>query len=102
MHLDSASEITLGLLILFGLFVAFTRLKNWLDSNIPLFFYVLLIGYMWKTEGSVPLWLIYTGCALALMLRFEFMNNGFTRIVKFLELGALGVILYLSAGMLIH
>ena len=93
MHLSSASEVTLGLLILFGLFVAYTRMKNWLDSNVPIIFYVLLIAYMQANEGSVPFWLIATGCALALMLRFEFMGVAVTRCVKFLELSALGVML---------
>ncbi len=102
MHLSGASEVTLGLLVLLGLFVAYTRFKNWLDSNIPIIFYIALIAYMQSTEGSVPFWLIATGLALALILRFEFMNNGFTRVVKFLELGALGVMLYLSAGMLLQ
>jgi hypothetical protein len=102
MHLSSASEITLGLLILLGLFVVYTRFKNWLQSNIPIFFYVLLIVYMQANDGSVPFWLICTGFALALILRFEFMNNGFTRFVKFLELSALAATLYLSAGMLLH
>jgi hypothetical protein len=102
MHLSSASEVTLGLLIVFGLFVAYTRIKGWLDSNVPIIFYILLIAYMQSNDGSVPFWLTCTGCALALILRFEFMNNAFTKGVKFLELGALGVMLYLSVGMLIH
>jgi hypothetical protein len=102
MHLSGASEVTLGLLILFGLFVAYTRMKNWLDSNVPIIFYVLLIAYMQANEGAVPFWLICAGCVLALMLRFEFMNVAFTRCIKFLELSALGVMLYLSLGMLIH
>jgi hypothetical protein len=55
-----------------------------------------------QDDGSVPLWLMCTGLALGLILRFEFMNNGLTRVVKFVELGALGVILYLSAGMLLQ
>jgi hypothetical protein len=101
MHLSGTSQITLGLLILFGLFVAYTRFKNWLDSNVPIFFYILLFAYM-QNDSPVPPWLICTGFALGLMLRFEFMNNGFTRVVKFLELGALGVMLYLSAGMLLQ
>jgi hypothetical protein len=101
MHVSGASQITLGLLILFGLFVIYTRFKNWLQSNIPIFFYILLIVYMQSTEGSVPFWLISIGFALALILRFEFMNNGFTRFVKFLEFSALAVMLYLSVGMLI-
>ena len=100
--MSGASQVTLGLLILFGLFVAFTRLKNWMDSNIPIFFYVLFFLYMQANDGSVPLWLTCTACGLALMLRFEFMNAAFIKGVKFLELGALGVILYLSFGMLIH
>jgi hypothetical protein len=100
MHVSGASQVTLGLLILLGLFVIYTRFKNWLQSNVPIFFYVLLFAYM-QNDGSVPFWLICTGFALALMLRFEFMNNGFTRVVKFLEVSTLGVMLYLSAGMLL-
>jgi hypothetical protein len=100
MHVSGASQITLGLLILLGLFVIYTRFKNWLQSNVPIFFYILLFVYM-QNDGSVPFWLICAGFALALMLRFEFMNNGFTRFVKFMEVGALGVMLYLSAGMLL-
>jgi hypothetical protein len=101
MHVSGASQISLGLLILFGLFVVYTRFKNWLQSNVPIFFYILLIAYMQSNEGAVPFWLICIGFALGLMLRFEFMSNGFTRVVKFLELSALGVMLYLSASMLI-
>jgi hypothetical protein len=100
MHVTGASQVTLGLLILFGLFVIYTRFKNWLQSNVPIFFYILLFAYM-QNDGSVPFWLICAGFALALMLRFEFMNNGFTRFVKFLEVSTLGVMLYLSAGMLL-
>jgi hypothetical protein len=100
MHVTGASQVTLGLLILFGLFVIYTRFKNWLQSNVPIFFYILLFAYM-QNDGSVPFWLFCAGFALALMLRFEFMNNGFTRFVKFLEVSTLGVMLYLSAGMLL-
>ena len=102
MHFSGASEITLGLLILFGLFVAYTRLKNWLDSNVPIIFYILFIAYMGANDGSVPFWLTCAGCGLALILRFEFMNSTFTRGIKFLELGTLSVMLYLSFGMLLR
>ena len=102
MHISGASEITLGVLILFGLFVAYTRLKNWLDSNVPIIFYVLFIAYMVANDGSVPFWLTCAGCGLALMLRFEFMNAAFTKGIKFLELSTLAVMLYLSFGMLLR
>ena len=101
MHVSGASQVTLGLLILFGLFVIYTRFKNWLQSNMPIFFYITLFVYM-QSDGSVPVWLMCIGFGLALMLRFEFMNAAFIKGVKFLELGVLGVLLYLSFGMLIH
>ena len=50
-------------------------------------------------DGSVPLWLSLAGFGLALTLRFEFMNEAFTRIVKIIELLVLAVIIYLCATM---
>jgi len=97
----NASTVTTALLVAFAAFVIYTRMKNWLDSNVPIFFYVILIGYMRAIDGSVPTWLILTGFALGLMLRFEFMNTAFTKVVKFLEIGVLGVIAYLSVGMIL-
>jgi hypothetical protein len=102
MNLNNASQVTLALLLAFGLFVVYTRLKNWFDSNIPIIFYVLLIAYMQANDGAVPFWLICTGFGLALILRFEFMNSWFAKGIKFLELGALAAMLYLSFGMLMH
>jgi hypothetical protein len=100
MNLSSASSVTAVLIIGFGLFVMYTQWKNWFDSNLPIIFYVILFAYMQSIDGVVPFWLICAGFGMALILRFEFMNTGFTRVVKFLELGALGAILYLSSTML--
>jgi hypothetical protein len=96
------SSVTAVLLIAFGLFVMYTQWKNWFDSNLPIIFYVAFFGFMQSIDGVVPYWLILAGFGLALILRFEFMNTGFTRIVKFLELGALGTMLYMSSTMLIR
>jgi hypothetical protein len=52
-------------------------------------------------DGDVPLWLMLTSFALALVLRFEFMNVTFARIVKVLELCALGGIIYLCVRMIL-
>jgi hypothetical protein len=101
MNFSSASSVTAVLIIAFGVFVMYTQWKNWFDSNLPLIFYVLFFAFMQSIDGGVPFWLICTGFGLTLMLRFEFMNTGFMRVVKFLELGALGTMLYLSAAMLI-
>jgi hypothetical protein len=102
MNLSNASSVTAVLIIAFGVFVMYTQWKNWFDSNLPLIFYIVFFGFMQSVDGAVPFWLICTGFGLALILRFEFMNIGLTRVVKFLELGALGVMLYMSATMLIR
>jgi hypothetical protein len=102
MNLSSSSSVTMILLIVFGLFVMYTRLKNWFDSNLPIIFYVMFFGFMRSIDGVVPFWLTCSAFGLALMLRFEFMNTGFTRVVKFLELGALGAMMYLSTTMIVR
>jgi hypothetical protein len=94
-------SVTTALIVAFALFVIYTRLKNWLDSNVPIFFYVILIAYMKAVEGTVPLWLMLTAFALALVLRFEFMNVTFARIVKIVELCALGAIIYFCVQMIL-
>jgi hypothetical protein len=91
--------VTTALMAAFAFFVVYVRLKNWMDSNVPLFFYVAMIFYMRSVEGSVPIWLIIAGFALTLILRFEFMNPFLTKTVKFFELCALAVIIYLSMRM---
>ena len=98
---SDALSVTTALIVAFGVFVIYTRLKNWLDSNVPIFFYVILIAYMKSIDGDVPLWLMLTAFALGLVLRFEFMNVTFARIVKALELCALGGILYLCVKMIL-
>lgn len=92
--------VTTALLVAFAAFVIFIYVKNWLDSNIPIMFYVVTIAYMKAVEGTVPFWLSAAGLGLALMLRFEFMNASVTRFMKFLEICALAAIIYFSAGMI--
>jgi hypothetical protein len=102
MMLSNASSVTAVLLIAFGLFVMYTQWKNWFDSNLPIIFYVVFFAFMQSVDGTVPFWLICAGFGLTLVLRFEFMNNAFMRVVKYLQLCALGAILYLSTIMLVR
>jgi len=55
--------------------------------------------YMKAIEGSVPLWLSLAGMGCALILRFEFINEIFTRVVKFVEMIILAAIIYLCVTM---
>ena len=68
-------SVTTLLLVVFALFVIYIRFKNWLDSNVPLIFYIAMIVYVRSVDvPSLPLWLILVGFALGGLLRFEFMN----------------------------
>ena len=102
MTLSNASSVTAVIIILFGVFVMYTQWKGWFDSNLSVIFYVAFFSFMKSIDGVVPSWLMIAGFGLAMVLRFEFMNTGFTRVVKYLELCALGAMLYLSSTMLIR
>jgi hypothetical protein len=98
--MSNAASVTTALMAAFALFVIYSRLKNWLESNVPLLYYLALIIYMKAVEGSVPLWLSLAGLCCALILRFEFMNEVFIRIVKLLEMVVLVIISYLCVTMI--
>jgi hypothetical protein len=98
--MSNAASVTTALMAAFALFVIYTRLKNWLESNVPLLYYLALIIYMQAVEGSVPLWLSLAGLCCALILRFEFMNEVFIRIVKLVEMVVLVIISYLCVTMI--
>ncbi len=92
--------VTTTLLAAFAVFIIFIRLKGWIESNIPLIFYVITITYMRAIQGSVPVWLICTGFGLTLLLRFEFMNPRFIGVVRTLEIVVLGALVYLCFTMI--
>jgi hypothetical protein len=98
--MSNAASVTTALMAAFALFVIYTRFKNWLESNVPLLYYLALIIYMQAVEGSVPMWLSLAGLCCALILRFEFMNEVFIRIVKLVEMVVLVIICYLCVTMI--
>jgi uncharacterized membrane protein len=96
-------SVTTLLMVAFALFVVYIRIKNWLDSNVPIIYYVLMIVYVKSIDNPrLPLWVVLIGFALGGLLRFEFMNPVFTRIIKALELATLAVIIYLSLAMILQ
>jgi uncharacterized membrane protein len=96
-------SVTTLLMVAFALFVVYIRVKNWLDSNVPIIYYVLMTIYVRSIDNPrLPLWVVLVGFALGGLLRFEFMNPIFTRIVKTLELATLAVIVYLSLAMILQ
>ena len=96
-------SVTTLLLVAFALFVIFIRTKNWLDSNVPIVYYVAMIIYVRSIDNPrLPLWVVLVGFALCGLLRFEFMNTILTRIIKALEMITLAVIIYLSLAMILQ
>ena len=51
------------------------------DSNLPLLYYSAALSLSVLTDRGLPLILLYTGIAFALVLRFEFMGKGFTKFI---------------------
>ena len=64
------------------------------DSNLPLLFYLVAMVFTNLTDREVNPYLLYSGLAFALLLRFEFMNQGFLKVVGFLATCSMGLIIY--------
>lgn len=86
-------DITTACLIAFALLVIYTRFRNWIDSNIPILFYLAMIVYTNALEGRMPPW-VYLGFGFGLLLRFEFLSAGLINVIKVGELGILSVLIY--------
>ena len=64
------------------------------DSNLPLLFYFVALVFTNVSEKSVNPYLMFIGLGFAMLLRFEFMNTGFSKIVAFLATSSMGLIVY--------
>jgi len=88
-----------GLLVAFACWVIFIRTRaNTKESNIPLFYYGLIVYYI-ITYGewtSLPPLVVYISLLLALLLRFEFMNSSVTKAISVLECCGLACIVYFN------
>ena len=62
------------------------------DSNLPLLFYSATLLLTTLTDRSLNAYLLYSGIALALVLRFEFMGKGFAKFINVLTTAAIGLI----------
>ena len=95
MDFDANSEnITQLLVALLAIVAMVLLMKKKYDSNLPLLFYFVAVIFTNMTDRSVNPYLMVTGLAFALLLRFEFMNPGFTKIVAGLTTLAMGVIVW--------
>jgi hypothetical protein len=64
------------------------------DSNLPLLFYFIAVMFSNMSDREINPYLLYSGLGLALLLRFEFMNQGFAKVVGFFATCAMCVTIY--------
>ena len=88
----SPLNVTTLLIVALGILAASFLVKKRLDSNLPLFFYLIVLGYATWSDRQVNVFAFGAGLVLALVLRFEFMSKKLTRLVLWLELVALTAI----------
>jgi hypothetical protein len=69
-------------------------LRKRYDSNLPLLFYFIAIMFTSLSERDVNPFLLYGGLGFALLLRFEFLNQGFSKIIAFFATSSLCLIIY--------
>lgn len=91
-------NLSTTLLGVFACWVIYIRLKGTNDSNIPLFYYGVVVYYVvvygdWTT---LPPLVVYITLVFALLLRFEFMNTGFAKAVSAIECCGLATIIYFN------
>src|SRR5579863_10440247 len=61
------------------------------DSNVPLLYYSAALSISVLSDRGLPLILLYSGIAFALVLRFEFMGKGFTKFLGVVNSIAMGL-----------
>ncbi len=95
MEFNATSENITTLLVasLAVLAMVFLMRKKY-DSNLPLFFYFIALIFTNMTDKTVNPYLMLVGLAFALLLRFEFMNAGFSKVVAFFAMSSMGLIVY--------
>ena len=90
----SATNITELLVVALAIFAVVMVMRKRYDSNLPLFFYAVAMVFTNLAGREVNPYLLYSGLAFALLLRFEFMGTGFAKFVAFLAGGSMCIMIW--------
>ena len=88
------TDIITLLIVALALMSVFFMVRKKYDSNLPLLFYFVAVVFSNSTDQSVNPYLLYTGLGFALLLRFEFMNQNFAKVVSFFAVGSTILIIW--------
>ncbi len=90
----SAIDLTTLLMVALAAVVLWVLSKKKFDSNLPLMFYLGLVVFNHFTDRGVDQYLFGGGLILAMLLRFEFLNSAFSKMLMVLEMCAVVLIAY--------
>jgi len=89
----SSLNLTTLLVVALAVVAVMMLLRKRYDSNLPLLFYFVALLFTNRTDREINPYLLYTGCAFALLLRFEFLNHGFSKLIAFCATGSMFLII---------
>src|SRR3954469_9330758 len=82
MYFDATPmNMTILLVVALAIIAIILLSRGRYDSNLPLLYYSAALSLSVMTDRGLPLVMLYTGIAFALILRFEFMGKGFTKFI---------------------
>jgi hypothetical protein len=90
----SPTNITELLVVCLAVVSMIMLLKNRFDSNLPLLFYTLAVIFTNGADRPVHPVILYGGLAFCLLLRFEFMGKGISKMVAFLANAGLAAMIW--------
>jgi len=76
-------------------------LRKRYDSNLPLLFYFLAVVFTNSFDRQVNPAILYGGLAFCLLLRFEFMGSGISKLVAFLANAGLILMIWVMSTQII-
>jgi hypothetical protein len=87
-------NMTTLIVVSLAIFAVVMVLRKRYDSNLPLLFYFVAVVFTNASDRGLNPFLLYGGLAFALLLRFEFLNNGFSKLIAFVATGSMCLIIY--------
>jgi hypothetical protein len=92
MYFDATPmNMTILLVVTLAIIAIILLSRGRYDSNLPLLYYSAAMAMTVLTDRGLPLILLYSGIAFALVLRFEFMGKGFTKFIGIANSIAMGL-----------
>jgi hypothetical protein len=96
-------SVTILLLMAMTIFTAWWRNRKPLDNSWPLIYWLLVFLFtLVREEETYSLNIVLVGVGAGLMLRFEFMNPFFVRLVKTVELVIWCYVLYRGFQIIVY